>query len=176
MALSTRCALLARLILAPGSARRWHRGSKPARMLTPMRVCRWRVVDLRNKVEATCGVSVSPETVRSTLPCHGVLSCLAASASSQGGSCETGGIPPEFPCPGTRCGARHGDGRDDRRMVSQTKPAPGNKGMLSRGRKGRRPRILRDQRFAAAPGSSPPPGPRMRLRSATSVTAPTPAR
>ncbi len=32
-------------------------------------------------------------------------------------------------------------------MVSQTKPAPGNKGMLSRGRKGRRPRILRDQRL-----------------------------
>ncbi len=63
-------------------------------------VCRWRVVDLRNKVEATCGVSVSPETVRSTLPCHGVLSCLAAAASSQGGSCETGGVSPGLPCPG----------------------------------------------------------------------------
>ncbi len=55
-------------------------------------VCRWRVVDLRDKVEATCGVSVSPATVRRTLPCHGVLSCLAAAASSQGGSCETGGV------------------------------------------------------------------------------------
>ncbi len=34
-------------------------------------VCRWRVVDLRNKVEATCGVSVSPETVRRTLHAMG---------------------------------------------------------------------------------------------------------
>ena len=30
-------------------------------------VCRWRVVDLRGKLEATCGVSVGREALRSTL-------------------------------------------------------------------------------------------------------------
>ncbi len=114
-------------------------------------VCRWRVVDLRNKVEATCGVSVSPETVRRTLHAMGFSH-----------------VSPRPLHPKADPARQEACRRDFRALVLDAVPdtvtaetievwfqdeaRAGQKGMLSRGwaRKGKRPRILRDQRYGYA--------------------------
>ncbi len=138
-------------------------------------VCRWRVIDLRNKVEATCGVSVSPETVRRTLHAMGFSH-----------------VSPRPLHPKADPARQEAFRRDFRALVLDAVPdtvtaemievwfqdeaRAGQQGHAVAGTQGQAATHPAGSTLAATPTSSPPHGLRMRLRSATSVTAPTPAR
>ncbi len=102
------------------------------------------MVDLRDKVEAAFGVSVSVETLRSTLHAMGFSHVLPRPLHLGADPARLAAFRKNF--------RALAPGADDIDVCFQDEARAGRKGMLSRGwaYKGKRSRILRDQRFVQA--------------------------
>ena len=114
-------------------------------------VCRWRVVDLRNKLEADFGISVSPETLRATLHSMGFSHVSPRPLHPKADPAQQEEFRSNFSALALEAVSGKAAPEDVEIRV-QDKCRAGQKGMLSRGwaRKGRRPRILRDHRYGYA--------------------------